>query len=184
MDNETLGRSIRKLRQEHGWTLEELSSRCDLSVGFLSQVERGLSSLSVASLKTVCDALEVPLAQFFTMPDNGRPSISKAGRPPYQMRIGSSDVVYSLLSGARPHRTMEAFVAEYPSKYSPPITSHEGEEFGYILSGSFLLLFDEEEHVLEAGDSFQIDSDRPHTVRNLSDKSARILWVQTLKLLR
>ena len=184
MDNESVGRSIRKLRQERGWTLEELSSKCGLSVGFLSQVERGLSSLSVASLKTVTDALEVPLAQFFTIPDAARPAITKAGEPQYQVRIGSSEITYSMLSGSRPNRTMEAFIAEYPPGYAPPVLPHEGEEFAYVLSGRVLLIFEDEEHALEPGDSFKIDSNRPHTVRNLEDEPARVLWVQTLKILR
>jgi len=185
MDNETVGRTIRKLRQDRDWTLEELSTRSGLSVGFLSQVERGLSSLSVASLKTVCDALDVPLAQFFTVSDGSdRPAIAKAGQPHYQMRIGSSEVTYSMLSGSRPSRTLEAFIAEYPPGYSPPILPHEGEEFGYVLAGKIVLIFEGEEHVLEPGDSFQIDSSRPHTVRNPDKKPARILWVQTLKILR
>lgn len=184
MDNESVGRSIRKLRQEREWTLEELSTQCGLSVGFLSQVERGLSSLSVSSLNTVCDALEVPLAQFFTVPDADRPAITKAGQPHYLMRIGSSEITYSMLSGSRPNRTMEAFIAEYPPGYSPPVLPHEGEEFAYVLSGRVLLMFEGEEHVLESGDSFQIDSNRPHTVRNLEDTLAQILWVQTMKILR
>ena len=186
MDNENVGRTIRKLRQERGWTLEELSKRCGLSVGFLSQVERGLSSLSVASLRTVCEALEVPLAQFFTVSDAAdRAAITKAGNPHYKMRIGSSEVTYSMLSGPRPNRTMEAFIAEYPRGYSPPVLPHEGEEFGYVLAGKILLVCDGGEHVLEPGDSFQIDSHRPHTIRNLLDEEpGRILWVQTQKILR
>lgn len=184
MDNESVGQSIRKLRQARGWTLEELSTQCGLSVGFLSQVERGLSSLSVSSLKTVCDALEVPLAQFFTLPDVDRPAITKAGQPHYLMRIGSSEITYSMLSGPRPNRTIEAFIAEYPPGYSPPVLPHEGEEFAYVLSGTIVLIIEGEEHVLESGDSFQIDSNRPHTVRNPEDMQAQILWVQTMKILR
>ena len=185
MDNEAVGRTIRKLRKDREWTLEELSTRCGLSVGFLSQVERGLSSLSVASLKTVCDALEVPLAQFFTVSDaTDRPAITRAGEPHYQMRIGTSEITYSMLSGSRPNRMMEAFIAEYPPGYSPPVLPHEGEEFAYVLSGTVLLIFEGEEHVLEPGDSFQIDSSRPHTVRNPDEKPAQVLWVQTLKILR
>jgi len=184
MDNESVGRSIRKLRQDRGWTLEELSSRCGLSVGFLSQVERGLSSLSVASLRTVTEALGVPLAQFFSLPDVHRPAITKAGQSDYLIRIGSSEITYSMLSGSRPNRTMEAFIAEYPPGYVPPVLPHEGEEFAYVLSGRIVLIFEDEEHVLDPGDSFQIDSGRPHTVRNLEDEPARVLWVQTLKILR
>jgi len=183
MDNESIGQSIRKLRQERGWTLEELSTRCGLSVGFLSQVERGLSSLSIGSLKMVCDAVEVPLAQFFAVPDADRPAITKAGQPHYLMQIGSSEITYSMLSGSRPNRTMEAFIAEYPPGYSPPVVPHEGEEFGYVLSGTVLLILEGEEHTLEPGDSFQTDSNRPHTIHNLEDKPAQILWVQTMRIL-
>jgi len=55
-----VGQGVRVLRQCKGWTLEELSSRCGLSISFLSQVERGLSSLSIPSLHSICEALKVP----------------------------------------------------------------------------------------------------------------------------
>ena len=113
-----------------------MSSGCGLSVGFLSPVEWRCSSVFVASLETVCAALEVPLSQFFIVPGSVRPSILKAGQPPYQMRVGSSAVVYSLLSGPAPHRTMEAFIAEDPPKHSLPISSHEGEDSATTARGS------------------------------------------------
>jgi len=176
--------SIWKLRQKHDWTLDQLSTRCGLSVGPLSQVERGLSSLSIASLKMICAALGVPLTRFFDLPDKPRPSVTKAGCPQGQLPLGDSEVIYWLLSGSLPRRTLEAFIAEYPPKYESPVVVHEGEEFAYNLSGKVELVFEEEKHVLETGDSFQIHSNRPHTARSLIDETARILWVQTMRLLR
>jgi len=184
MDNKTLGRNIRRLRKEREETLEQLASRCGLSVGFLSQVERGLSSPSVASLKAILDALEIPISQFFQAPIADGAAITRAGEPPYQIRVGSSETVYSMLSGSRPNRTLEAFIAEYPPGYAPPVLPHEGEEFGFILSGQVLLVLEGEEHLLESGDSFQIDSSCPHTIRINGSAPAKILWVQTLKILR
>ena len=62
---DVVGKGVRALRQHKGWTLEELSSRCRLSISFLSQIERGLSSLSISSLHSICEALEVPMTHFF-----------------------------------------------------------------------------------------------------------------------
>ena len=62
---DAVGQHIRELRQERDWTLKGLADRCELSTSFISQVERGLCSISIASLHTICQALEVKLADFF-----------------------------------------------------------------------------------------------------------------------
>ena len=184
MDNTTIGHSIRTLRQELGWTLEEFSSRCELSKGFLSQVERGLSSLSLTSLKLISDALDVPLTRFFALSETDRPAVTKSGKAPFKLQIADSDATYLLFSGNRENRALEAFIGEYPPHYAPETVSHEGEEFAYILEGKFEVVFEEEIHTLEPGDTFQIRSDQLHTIRNLTDQPGRILWVQTMKLMQ
>jgi len=182
MDDE-IGRSLRTLRQLKGWTLEELSSRCSLSIGFLSQVERGLSSLSITSLRAICEALEVPLTHFFAaMPSDG-PLVVRADKPRNRIKIGDSQVVYNLLSNSTPSRVLEAVIAEYPPHYQPLPMAHAGEEFGYVLEGRILLLVEDKEEALGPGDCFHIFSTRAHTVQNLGDTAARILWVLTMKLL-
>lgn len=182
MDYE-IGRSLRALRQRKGWTLEELSSRCNLSIGFLSQVERGLSSLSITSLHAICDALEVPLTHFFAaMPSDG-PLVVRAGKPRRRIKIGDSQVVYNLLSNSTPDRVLDALIAEYPPHYKPLPMAHAGEEFGYILEGEILLLVEDKREILKPGDSFHIFSTRPHTIQNLGDTTAKILWILTMKFL-
>ena len=182
MDHE-IGRSLRTLRQRKGWTLEELSSRCNLSIGFLSQVERGLSSLSITSLHAICEALEVPLTHFFAaMPSDG-PLVVRAGKPRSRIKIGDSQVVYNLLSNSMPDRVLEALIAEYPPHYQPLTMAHAGEEFGYVLEGEILLVVEDKKETLKSGDSFHIFSTQDHTVQNLGDTAARILWVLTMKLL-
>jgi len=61
--------------------------------------------------------------------------------------------------------------------------AHAGEEFGYVLEGEILLVVEDKEETLESGDSFHIFSTRPHTIQNLGDTTARILWILTMKLL-
>jgi transcriptional regulator with XRE-family HTH domain len=179
---ESIGRRVRTLRQQKGWTLEEFSARCGLSVGFLSQVERGLSSISISSLNAICKALGIPLTHFFATVNDG-PLVLRAGHPRSRIRIEDSNVTYNLLSGGMPDRMLEAMIAEYPPHYSPPLISHEGEEFGYVLEGQVLLQVEDKKELLNVGDSFHFFSSRPHTVQNPGDDTAKVLWVLTLKLL-
>jgi len=177
-----VGQRIREFRQRKGWTLEDLSSRCGLSVSFLSQVERGLSSLSISSLQAICKAMEIPLTYFFAAP-SGNSLVLKAGRPRSRLRIEDSGVTYNVLSGPMSERMLEALVAEFPPNYRHPLITHPGEEFGYVLEGKIELQIEDEKFVLEPGDSFHIFSSQPHTIRNLSPSPAKILWVLTQKLL-
>jgi transcriptional regulator with XRE-family HTH domain len=178
-----VGQGVRRLRQHKGWTLEELSSRCGLSIGFLSQVERGLSSLSISSLHAICDALGVPVTHFFVNTPVGGPLVVRSGRPRGRIQIGDSQVTYNMLSNGVSNRTLEALIAEYPPHYLPPLVRHEGEEFGYVLEGSVRLEVEGQEEFLAPGDSFHIFSSRLHTVQNPGDVPAKILWALTMKLL-
>jgi len=178
---ENIGRGVRTLRQRKGLTLQEVSSRSGLSVSFLSQVERGLSSLSLSSLGAICEALEVPVTYFFTARGDG-PVVHKADQPRRRIRIEDSQVTYNLLSARMPDRVLEAYIADYPPHYDHPLITHEGEEFGYVVEGRLILQIGDQEHLLEPGDSFHISSAEPHTIRSKSDRPGRILWIQTEKL--
>lgn len=88
-DDHKVGQGVRVLRQRKGWTLEELSSRCGLSISFLSQVERGLSSPSIPSLHSICEALKVPITHFLaTTMMNGALEVRAGGTPQPCMHWG------------------------------------------------------------------------------------------------
>ena len=80
-DDHKVGQGVRVLRQCKGWTLEGLSSHRGLSIGFLSQVERGLSSLSIPSLHSISEALKVPITRFSAMMMNGALVVRAGGIP-------------------------------------------------------------------------------------------------------
>lgn len=179
---ENIGRGVRALRQRKGLTLQEVSLRSGLSISFLSQVERGLSSLSISSLSAICDALEVPVTYFFTARGDG-PLVLKANQPRSRIRIEDSKVIYSLLSVSRTDRLLEAFIAEFPPHYNHPLITHEGEEFGYLLEGELILQVGNQTYPLLPGDSYHISSAEQHTIRNEKNEPGKILWVQTQKIL-
>jgi len=176
-----IGNQIRGLRKRRGWTLSEMSERSGLSVSFLSQVERELFSLSISSLKAICDALDLPLSRFFALSGNSS-VVLKAGER-RRLHIEGSEVTYISLSGPLSERVLEPIIGEFPPHYDHPLITHRGEEFGYILEGSLILQIRDREYHLEPGDSFHLLSTEPHSIRNQNASLAKVLWILTQKFL-
>ena len=184
-----VGQFIRSLRTSQGWTLRELSQRCNLSVSFLSQVERGLSSLTITSLDAICEALGVSLSDLFSKYTNSEigpsllpesPEIVKATDRPY-IQMSSASIKYQFLSGQFPERLFEILIGEIPPNYHYPPIVHEGEEFGFVLEGRLTLTVGEENFELGPGDSYHFLATAPHGYETDEQGTAKVLWVQTLK---
>ncbi len=178
---EDIGKKIRAVRQGQGVTLEELSSRCGLSTGFLSQIERGISSLSIVSLNAVCEALGIPLTELFTYTKEPSTVTKETDQP--QIRITNSAISYRYLSGAFPERVIEVLINEFPPNYRHPLAPHEGEEFGYVLEGHLMLRIGEEEYPLSPGDSYHFLATKPHGYETSEKEGARILVATTQKFI-
>ena len=184
-----IGSFIRSQRKLRGWTLQELAERTNLSVGFLSQVERGISSLSILSLNTICEVMEIPLFDLFNSYNKSQAasSASQASskivkideRP--NIQISSGSIKYQFLSGEFPGRQFEILIGEIPSNYHYPPAAHGGEEFGYILQGKLLLKIAEDAHELSPGDSYHFLATTPHGYEAGDPEGVKVLWVQSLK---
>jgi len=168
-------------------TLRELSKACGLSVSFLSQIERGLSSFSIPSLRAICQALDVSLAEMLVisngpgkafLADPRPPTITKGDNRSY-INLSDTSVKYRFLSGGFPGRAFEALIGELSPGSAHPPSSHEGEEFGYVLAGAARLQVGEETHTLGKGDSYHLLASTPHGCSSEEDSGAKILWVQT-----
>jgi len=171
-----VGKHIRKLRKQRKWSLEKLGKDTGLSVSFLSQAERGQTSISLASLKVIAEALGEPIQHFFPLPGNVS-SIVHAGEAQW-IEFDDSAVRYGLLSNPFKERKLEPLLVEYPAGYEGPrLFSHAGEEFGYILKGTLSLTIQEKEYTLQEGESFHFTSNLPHTERNEGDSPVLILYV-------
>lgn len=194
MESERLsevGWRIRSIRTRKRMTLRALSAACGLSVGFLSQIERGLSSFSISSLRSVCQALDVSLADVLVMsngPGNAilvdprHSAITKGDNRSY-VSLSDASIKYRFLSTGFPRRRFEAVIGEMASGSHSQPHSHEGEEFGYILEGGIVLVSDEESHELGPGDSYHLMASTPHAC-NAGVNGAKALWVQTARYVR
>jgi len=187
-----IGRKIRYLRRQGGMTLRTLSQESGLSVGFLSQIERGLSSFSIPSLRAICQALDIPVADMLIV-SNGpgkaffadpRPIEITKGDDRSYVSLSNTSMKYRFLSSSFPGRHFEAFISEMSPGCHVDRPIHEGEEFGYVLEGHLQLMIVDDKHELVTGDSFHLMGTMPHTIDVSEDRGARILWVQRAGLAR
>jgi len=184
-----LGEALRKLRQDAGLTLLLLADACGLSTSFLSEAERGLSSISVATLERVTAALGLSLGEFFAIVDP--PTINVSPHLDIlhygdQSSVNLSDaaIKYRFLNREFPGRQFEVVIGEIPTAYTYPPVAHGGEELGYVLDGRLRLRIDEVDHVLGPGDSHHFGPHIPHGYEAVGNGDVRVLWVQTLRDLR
>jgi len=188
---EEVGERIRELRKGQGLTLKELADRCDLSASFLSQVERGLSSASIASIHTIARGLSTTLSEFFDGVDRsmGATSLERPERRAsivkltneIGIRFSDAAIKYSFLSSDFPGRQFEIVIGEISPGHRYPPVPHEGEEFGYVLAGKLRLIAGKKTHILGPGDSYHFDASTPHGYEVEGEDAVRVLWVGTLK---
>jgi len=192
-DMNEVGQHIRSLRKRRGWTLKQLSTHCNLSVSFLSQVERGLSSVSLSSLDVICRALGSTVADFFhdyggsqSTDVNVSTDSSKVIKTAQQsvVNISTASIKYRFLSRDFPGRQLEILIGEISPGYYYPPAAHEGEEFGFVLEGRLKLKIGQHTYSLEPGDSYHFMATTPHGYEAEGEEVVKILWVQTLKYLQ
>jgi len=188
---DSLGQHLRSLRASRGMSLAKLARACGCSQSFLSQLERGLTSVSIPVLEAICRALSVSLSEFFASVEEGSPrperdassSVIRAGEQ-VAVNLSKAAIKYRFLTRDLPERGFDIVIGEIPSGYLYPPAAHEGEEFGYILEGNLRLWIEAREYDLEPGDSYHVASTSPHGYQALGDAPTRILWVQTVQNLR
>jgi len=175
---EIICKRIKDLRTSKNLTLKELSDKTGLSVSFLSQVERGSSSLAITSLKKIADALEVPINYFFESYENLSFLVKHEEQKPYH--IEGSKIEYVNLSGKFSGRSFEPMIVTYKKGYMKGDGfSHPGEEFFYILEGTGIVTIGEVEFIVKEGDSIHFPSNIKHKIYNPEEKELKMISVIT-----
>lgn len=187
--NDRLGREIRGLRAGLSMTLEDLAAKSSLSIGFLSQVERGLKRPSLKTLQSISIALGVEVGWFLQgHPTDDPVERAHVVRRGFRRRISYTRLAGTeylgeeefLLSPALDGDLVMTMMAFAPGGNSgDDLLTHEGEEVGYVLEGRLTLEIDGTKIVLEAGDSFGLKGARPHRYCNEGDQELKILIVNT-----
>jgi transcriptional regulator with XRE-family HTH domain len=174
-----LGESVRLLRQRLGLSIQEVGRRTGLSNGMISQLERGLATPSIRTLRLLSLALQVPISYFFenrAEPPAAPYIVRRAQRR--LLRLTASGVLKESLAPNIPGEMEMYELTLNPGGTSgPDFVRHQGEKAGYVLAGRLRLWLDHEAHLLEPGDSFRFPSLVPHMFDNPAEEPARIVWI-------
>lgn len=173
-----IGHRIKQLRVQNDLTLEELASRTELTKGFLSQLERNLTSPSLQTLEDIAEALGTTMSKFFTEDSN-----EKVVFTPNDAFDDEQDgyTLHWIVPNAQKNSMEPVIIELQPGVRSKEIAPHEGEEIGYVLSGRIQLVREANRKgvSLKKGDTFYIKGNEAHYLENRSPKSATVLWIST-----
>ena len=171
-----IGRKIKQLRIQKGLTLEELASRSELTKGFLSQLERELTSPSIATLNDIVEALGSSLAEFFKEEEQEQLVFHKKD---FFVDERETYTINWIVPNTQKN-AMEPILIELPQGGDSFVMDpHSGEEFGYVVEGSVVLVCDGEEYPLRRGETFYLHGRSFHLLKNVRKTTARVLWVST-----
>ena len=174
-----IGEKLRLLRLQRNLTQEEMADRCELSKGFISQVERDLASPSIATLTDMLECLGSNLKEFFSETGDEKTVFSQndmfVKEDGEQLKGSITWLVPSAQKNA-----MEPMLVELgeggETQEMPP---YEGEEFGYVLSGAIVLRLGGKQYRIKTGESFCLHPGEAHSIHNAGKRQARFIWVST-----
>ncbi|VWC20537.1 XRE family transcriptional regulator [Burkholderia pseudomultivorans] len=175
-----IGQRIRRLRREAKKTLLEVATEAKLSVGFLSQVERHLTGISISSLVNVAKALNVPLGALIDQPRQAQPDSHQGRRESYA--VDRTSQWYERLSTTFDGSQINAVKVQMMEGYRSEWVAHGGDEFVYVLDGRICYTVGKKDYPLSAGDSLHFDARKRHRVANVGDGPAELIVVGTLPL--
>ena len=172
-----IGDKIKRLRLQRGLTQEELGARTELSKGFISQLERDITSPSIATLMDILEALGTDIASFFH--ETVDEKIVYGREDMFVKEQDDGVTIRWLVTNAQKNALEPILVTLAAGGETVPDDPHEGEEFGYVLAGSITLLLGEKAHRVHRGDSFCFRPNCVHSLKNPGKREALVLWVST-----
>ena len=180
-----VGHKLRTLRLRKKIALVDLGRHTGLSASMLSQLETGKMVPTLPTLARIAMVFDVGLEHFFD--DRKRQKVFSVVRSderlkfPERPELQTPAYFFECLAFATQGKDLQAYLAEFPKRTSEEVAehSHKGSEFLYMLEGSIAIRFEQEDHVLRAGDSVYFDSSEPHSYRGLGKTGGTAVVVTT-----
>lgn len=184
-DINKLGARVRQLRESRELSLDSLAEQSHCSVEMISSLEQGALVPSLTPLMNIARGLGVRLGTLLDDEPHEGPAVVKKDQTPAVIRFSGKDpqaqksnLDFYTLGAGKKDRHMEPFLIDVEplGDLAPPLSSHEGEEFLFVLEGRIEISYGQTVYQLEVGESIYYDSIVPHDVHALSEP-ARILAV-------
>ncbi len=172
-----IGERIRNLRELSNLTQEELADRANLTKGFISQIERDLTSISLDSLIQILEAMDENISDFFR--ETSEEKIVYREKDRVAIEKEKIEKFELLIPGSTNRRLEPILLTLRKGQTTPKERPHEGEEFGLVLQGRINLRFGKEIQKLKRGECFYFSSEKEHSLQNPGAREAVILWISS-----
>ena len=171
-----IGNKLKELRVLKGLTQEELADRSELSKGFISQLERNLTSPSITTLMDILQCLGTSIGEFFNEAPDEQIVFGK------QDYFVKEDTKYKneikwIIPNAQKNTIEPIYLTLQAGGSTCPDTPHEGEEFGYVLQGAVSIHLGNKTYKAKKGESFYYTADKTHFLS--SKNGATLIWVSS-----
>ena len=171
-----IGSKIRDLRIQKALTQEELADRAELTKGFISQLERDLTSPSIATLTDILQCLGTNLSEFFS--EEAEEQIVFKDEDYFEKTDPElKNKIEWIIPNAQKNEMEPIRLTLEPGGSTYPDNPHEGEEFGYVTRGSIVLVIGKKNIKVNVGESFYYSAEKTHYLK--SEDGAAVIWVST-----
>ena len=174
-----IGDKIRRLRMQRGLTQSELADRCELSKSFISLLERDLTSPSLDTLADLLETLGSDLPSFFRDMEEQKLVFGAEDIFVKEDPEAIKGIVKWLIPSAQKNQMEPILVEMAPGGETEEDDPHEGEEFGYVLSGTIKIVLGDRVERVRKDESFYFRPTAPHKLVNAGKGVCRVLWVST-----
>lgn len=179
-----IGRKLRQRRKVRRMSLMELSAKAGLSIGLLSQIERGLSTPSLRSLNQICQGLEMPLQWLFDRDETANvikeDSVVRLAER-RRMNLGSGGMIKDILSPDSVSQIQLMRFVIHPGGRSgdSPAQHPTGAKCGTVLAGTLGLEINGQEHIIKQHDSFAFPASSQYCFWAVGDENCEVIWAVT-----
>ena len=175
--NKNIGRQIRNLRNRNGLTQQELADRTELTKGYISQLERGQVAPSVITLLDLIECLGTTPSEFFK--ENEPEQVVFPENEFFEKIDDGGNSIQWIVPNAQKNEMEPLLVLLQPHQRLADDKPHQGEEFGYVLSGRIRLHLGDAVHIVKTGESFYYQADSLHYIENNTQRPAKFIWVSS-----
>ncbi len=171
-----IGNKIKGLRQQLNLSQAELADRCELTKGYISQLENDLTSPSISTLCDILSALGTDLSEFFKKEVDEK--VVFGGEDFIEKQ--DDGMLWKWIIPNAQKNIMEPVLVELLAGASTSVDfPHEGEEFGYVLEGKICITLGKNKYVCKKGETFYYIADKSHSIVNNGKNAAKFLWIST-----
>jgi transcriptional regulator with XRE-family HTH domain len=171
-----VGTKLRDLRKQNGLTQQELADRTELTKGFISQLERGQVSASVVTLFDLIECLGSTPAEFFRREEE---QVVFSEKEYFEKIDEAGNSRQWIVPTAQKYQMEPLLVVLQPHGELEEDKPHNGEEFGFLISGRLNLYLGEKVYHIKAGESFYYQADSLHYIENNTQRPAKFIWVSS-----